>query len=568
MEKVSFIESIEKMIEQEDLISLGRDAQDIRGKFYDFILEQERQEQVKELEAREKGSEYTPLKFENEKDAFKSAFQIFQTKRKKQLEIVKILEEENLKQKRSLIEKLKQVIENEENIGAAFSIQKEIHEIWKKTGDIPRVKRDEVQKEYSRLMELFFYNINIYKELKEHDYHRNAQLKNEKIKEIQSLLNIKSIKDVEDLLRKHQDEWEEIGPAPNNEWEKIKEAYWQAVRSIYDKVNVFYSERRSAMMQNIERKKALIEKIKEITDRINEIDSLKKWNFESNNIKDLQQKWKQIGFGPKKENEAVWKEFRAYCDDFFNQKKSFNQNLEKHYNPFIEKKKALINKANELKDSSEWNETSKSFKSLQIEWKKIGNAGPRHENKLWRAFRKPCDDFFKAKEDFEKQEEKQKEKNIALYDALINSIKEYQTAGDLNKDLEELKQFSIQYKQLGGLPKEKQKNIYRSFKIHLDEQYEKLKIDPTKKEILLFKSKIDAIPAGKNRTEILYKEKTFLRKNIDKLTSEMLQIERNLSFFAQSKGSQKFREETQAKIDSIKHKIDLQKKMIKAIPNE
>ena len=114
-----------------------------------------------------------------EKDAFKISFQSFQEKRKKQLEIVKILEEENLKQKRSLIERLKQVIENEEKIGAAFSIQKEIHETWKKTGEIPRVKRDEIQKEYSRLMELFFYNIKIYRELKEHDYHRNSQLKKE-----------------------------------------------------------------------------------------------------------------------------------------------------------------------------------------------------------------------------------------------------------------------------------------------------------------------------------------------------------------------------------------------------
>ena len=568
MEKLSFIDSIEKMLEQEDLISLGRDAQDLRGKFYDYILEKERVEQVKQLEAKEKGTEYTPVSFENEKDAFKISFQSFQEKRKKQLEIVKILEEENLKQKRSLIERLKQVIENEEKIGAAFSIQKEIHETWKKTGEIPRVKRDEIQKEYSRLMELFFYNIKIYRELKEHDYHRNSQLKKEKIKEIQSLLNLKSIKEVEDLLRKHQDEWEEIGPVPNEEWEKIKESYWEAVKSIYDKINKFYSERRSAMMENIERKKDLIEQIKIILASIEELDHLKKWGSETNKIKDLQQKWKQIGFGPRKENDAVWKEFRGHCDAFFAQKKAFNKQLEDHYSEFIEKKKNLIEKAKSLCESKDWEEATNEFIRLQRQWKKIGNAGPRHENKLWKAFRKPCDQFFNSKEEFEKTLEKEKQENVVHYEKLIKSIKEFSPSGETKEDLEKLKNFSIEYKQLGGLPNASRKEIYNSFKKSLDQQYNKLKLSPEKKEIILYKSKIDAIPSGKNRTTILSKEKTQLKKNIERLTNEMLQIERNLSFFSQSKGSQKFIEQTQEKINLIKNKIELQKKLMRAIPNE
>ena len=147
MEPLSFIDSIKKMLQEEDLIFLGRDAQELRGKFYDFILEQERQEQVKQLEAKEKGDDYSPISFVDYKDTFKNLFQTFQEKRKKQLELIKILEQENLKQKKDLIEKLKTVIEKEENIGTAFSIQKEIHETWKKTGDIPRINRDEIQKE-------------------------------------------------------------------------------------------------------------------------------------------------------------------------------------------------------------------------------------------------------------------------------------------------------------------------------------------------------------------------------------------------------------------------------------
>ena len=123
---------------------------------------------------------------------------------------------------------------------------------------------------------------------------------------------------------------------------------------------------------------------------------------------------------------------------------------------------------------------------MQKEWKKIGNTGPRNENKLWKAFRKPCDDFFKAKESFEEVLEKQKIENISHYEALIKSIKEYNSSDDLNKDLDELKQFSIQYKQLGELPKNKQTEIYKSFKSNLSKQYENLNIDPDKKEIIFW----------------------------------------------------------------------------------
>ena len=568
MDTQSFITTLEKLLAEDDLISVGRDAQDLKGKFYDFILEQERKEQVKELEAKEKKEDYLPVSFNDVKDQFKDLFLEFQSKRKKQLDLVKILEEENLKQKNSLLAKLRTVIEEEENIGSAFSAQKEVHEAWKKIGDIPRAKRDDIQKEYSRLMELFFYNINIYRELKEHDYQRNAQLKSEKISQIQNLLGVKSIKEMESLLREYQNDWEGIGPVPNNEWEQIKESYWQSVKAVYEKINAYYNERRSAMIENIERKQVLIEELKLITEKADEIDSQKQWSGKTELIKELQLKWKQIGFGPKKENEAVWKEFRSHCDLFFEKRNAFNKAIEDQYSGLVKQKQALIEEAEKLKDSTEWDISTRKFISLQKEWKKIGNAGPRNENKLWRQFRKKCDYFFKAKEAQIESLEKEKEQNVAQYEALIQTVIAFKKSDDLQSNTKSLKEFHASYKKLGPLPKNKFSEINKAFKEALDRQYESLDIEPEKKELLLFKAKIDSISSGNNRTTILQKEKTSLRKNIDKITSNMLQMERNLSFFANSKGANKLKEETQGKINAMEQEINKLKRMLKAIPNE
>jgi hypothetical protein len=171
------------------------------------------------------------------------------------VELKTALENENFKQKKALVERLKDVIENEEKIGTAFNAYKEIHENWKKVGDIPRDKREALQKEYSRLLEIFFYNIKIYKELKEHDYKRNQQLKEALLFKLKQLRTANlPVREAEVSLRSIQDEWEEIGPVQNEEWESLKNAYWETVRGVYEKFNEHYEQQRVVLKENIDAK--------------------------------------------------------------------------------------------------------------------------------------------------------------------------------------------------------------------------------------------------------------------------------------------------------------------------
>jgi hypothetical protein len=375
----------------------------LKVEFDDWLLKAEGQQQVETLKAKDIGKEIEQIDFSIFKEKFYSLYGNYKENRKKQIEIKNQLEDENLKQKKILIADLKSLVENEENIGSAFKSFNSIQDTWKKIGDIPRVKRDEVQKEYSRLRELFFYNINMYREIKEHDYKRNFQLKKEVIYKLQSIRNSESqIKEIERGLRLLQDEWEDIGPVSNDEWESLKSSYWEAVRSIYEKINKHYDEYRQVQAENLNKKRALIEDLKSKIIIEEGVRTLKQWNQLTNEIKKVQDEWKKIGYASKKDNDKIWKEFRGVCNSFFDERKAFFRSKDDVDKVARDQKKELIEKAKAFKNISDFSAATKGLIQLQKQWKTVKNAG-RYERPLWEEFRKECDAFFNRKEEASKE---------------------------------------------------------------------------------------------------------------------------------------------------------------------
>ena len=568
METNHFIQEITTLLQADDLLSIGKEAQELKGKFDDFILEEERKEQVNQLNAAETGEAYEVKEFTEIKEAFYTQYSAFKAKRNEQKTLKDALEKENLRHKKSLIEKLQEVIENEENIGAAYNAQKEIHETWKKIGDIPRDKRDEIQRDYSRMLEIFFHNMKIYRELKDHDYHRNTQLKLALINQLEMLKNSANIKDMESALRTLQNEWEEIGPVQNEEWEKLKTNYWDAVRAVYEKINQFYNERRNIQLDNFEKKKELLTQVNQLTEKLGDNQTAKQWETSTEELLKIQAKWKTIGQAPKKENEEIWKSFRAACDLFFDTKKAFYKNIEAHQNEIADKKRKLIEEAKKIQNSTDWRTTSEKLIRLQKEWKNCGNAGQRLENKLWTEFRASCDVFFNARENNLKEQESELITNLEAKKAVLENLSGFVATGEKLADLNTLKQFADSWKAIGPIPAEGRDELYQSYKKVLDGHYETLQIDPAEKEMIIYKAKFESLPAGNDRTQALLREKTFIRKQIDQLNAEINQMENNLSFFAKSKGADALRKEVDGKIQQIQHRIGMFKQKLKAIPNE
>jgi hypothetical protein len=569
MENLNFQEQLENLVKSEDLIVIGREVNALKVQFEDFILEAERVQQVNQLEAQERGETYEQIDYKSHKETFYSVYKAFQDSRKKQIEIKSALENENFKQKRALMNRLKEVIEAEENIGSAFNAYKEIHETWKKIGDIPREKRDETQKEYSRLLEIFFYNIKIYRELKDHDYKRNFQLKEDVIFRLKQLRTKNlPVRELEASLRSMQDEWEEIGPVNNEDWESLKKNYWDSVKTIYEKINVHYEEQRNVLMDNLNKKKALVETLKSSVSDLNTIEKGKDWEAKTNEIIALQEQWKQIGFGPKKENDAIWKEFRSLCDTFFEAKKNFNKSLDNTFKEVADKKRALIAEVQEINTSTDWKKTADRIVFLQRKWKETGSAGQRYENKLWSEFRATCDVFYNSREKHFEEQETELVGNLERKVALIAEIEQYVVSEDKTEALSDLKNFNDRFSSIGHVPTKNKNEVFSSFKNVMDDKYASLKLEAKEKDMILYKAKVETMLASPERGKLLNQERFELKKQMDALNKEIIQMETNLSFFARSKGADQLRKDVEKKIDLSKEKITGLKRKLSSLPNE
>lgn len=575
MENMNFLETIKELAASENLLAVGRDVNELRTKFEDYALEAERKIQVAQLEAKDNPEAHDLAALESEltalatlKDDFYQIYGDFKEKRKVVIDAKNAVETENLGKKRSLISRLRETVTTEENIGAAFGALKEIQDKWKEIGDIPRDKRNDIQTEYSRLLEDFFYNIKIYKDLKDHDFHRNLQLKKDLIAELKQLNTVDSMKEVESTLKKLQNDWNDIGPVPNEEWETIKESYWTEVRSIYEKVNRFYDDRRAKLQANLEQKQALIEETKTIVAAKAENDSTKAWDVMTKAVLASQAKWKTIGFGPKKENDQVWKEFRAVCDDFFNAKKEFYSEIQGKYDALASKKKDLITQANALKDSTDWKDTANKLKQLQQKWKQIGHSGVKHEQKLWKEFRAACDAFFNSREAFFGAKDKENEVNLTAKKEVLAAIDAYKPNADKNTAIADLKKFAEDFNAIGHVPMKEKDAIFKGFKDAMDKQYGALKMEGEEMEKIMFQAKIDTMKASPNASRQLGDLKMDLRKQIDVQIKEIALLENNLGFFANSKGADALRKDVDKKIAKANEKIAGIKAKLKQIPNE
>lgn len=567
MEVNTFIERLNALVEQEDIIAVGRDVNELRTAFEDYLLEETRKFQVAQLTAEDNGETFDEsLDLAPLKESFYAIYNAFREKRRALIDEIKATEAENLRQKRQLIQDLKKVVENEENIGAAFSSQKEINEKWKNIGPIPRDKRQEVQQEYSRLLEDFFYNISIYKEIKAYDYKKNQSLKEEVIQKLQELLKEENIKTVEAQVKALQDNWDDIGPTEQEAWENLKTAYWDTVKAIYDKIRSHYDALREQQKENILLKNQLIEKVSAVFAK--DRDSAKAWNEDTKEIIAIQEEWKTIGFGPKKENELVWKEFRGICDAFFEAKSVFFEGVHEVYDKVAEQKQALIEKAEQLKDNTDWKNATAAIIQLQKEWKKLGSAGQRNENRLWKAFRSPIDAFFAAKEAHYKALDAANEENLKKKEELIEEIEKFELPSEKTAVIAQLKQFAQSFAEIGHVPIKQKDSIYQRFKKALDAHYQALKLEGQEKENVMFQAKLETLKSSPNASALLEKEKQFIRKKIDEVKQAIIQYENNLGFFSQSKGANALKDEVTKKIAREKEYLVELKQKLKAIPNE
>lgn len=530
--KAEILAKIIALNNQPSVLDAVNEFNDLVNEFYTLQNEEERLFEIEKMDriaAGEKPENIEKPIYEHLEE-FKAVTNVFKERRKVELTQIKDQENANFKQKKVYIAALTDLIQNEENIGKALTRFKEIQEGWKEVGPVPREKRQALQNEFSQLIDTFRYNIGIFKEIKDHDLNRNLALKKELIEKLKGLLQLDKIKEVENQLHSLQDEWNSLGGTHQEEWEKIKDEYWTTVNAVYEKIRKFYEERKAEQGKNLELKKQLIEKAREINER--ELTDHKHWQKASDQLLELQEEWKKAGYGPRDENEQIWQEFRGICNAFFARKKVFYGERNDQFSDVKARKEALIKEAEELKTSTDWKAGTQKILNLQKRWKEIGSAGPKFENQLWKKFREPIDFFFNAKDGHFKEQDNANVENLTKKQAVIDKIVAYEASGDTGKIIADLRAFSEEFAAIGNVPFEQKDAIYKAYKTALDDKYASLKIDKEEKEKVLFQAKIDAILTSNNKEKLIDQETSSIRQKIDILNKEVLKYENNLSFFS------------------------------------
>jgi hypothetical protein len=460
----------------------------------------------------------------------------------------------NLVIRQEIISKINDLSQLSDNIGAAIKKLVELQGQWKATGAVSPHKYKENQADYSKAIEEFNYKLSLSKQLQEHDLKRNYELKTELLEKIKSIKDQTNIKEAERLIKIYRNDWEEIGPVPNDKWDELKGGFRAALEEAYSKLKAHYNSVEEEKEANFTQKKSLLEKIKEINTK-SETASGPIWNNLTNELVTLQAEWKAIGRANAKDNDKAWAEFRELCDQFFDKKKLFFNAVHEKMSVIKGQKQELIGKANALKQSNDWQKTGLALIKLQDAWKKIPHACG-DETKLFNQFRAACNHFFDAKKAHFEAIDASFENNLAHKEDLLKKINEFTLSENTSENHAALKQFATDWNNAGMVPMKDKKRVNDAFYNRIDELYDKMNVTNAEKFIMQFKTKLERLSNGENPEIALKKEADYFKKQIDEINARIKTYDNNLGFFkTSSKGVNPFMKEIEDKINAEKQKI-------------
>lgn len=547
------LKRIQDLLQNEDLEAIRKDVrsaiEDFRAMNHEDIRNQRDAWAAREDRDPEEVFEYVHAPEQEDFDAAVVAF-----KEREKAWRHKVAEEQraNLALKEAMLDRLRKIIQEEENIGAAFAAFHEVREEWEKVGDVPGDKYKEIHDTYYRLRDDFFYNINIYKELQDNDLKRNLAAKEALLEQAKQLGEIEDMMAREKAARNLQRQWLDVGPSPRENYKELGDEFFGIVRPIYDAVKEHYDALRAGQTVAAENKENLIESMRALVAEEVE-DSHPAWSEATSKILALQKEWKATGFAGREKNEELWTRFRDLADVFFKRKQLFYDQLKEQGKENREKKEALIAAAEALKESTDWRNTTDELIKMQKQWKEIGPCSAGEEQRLWRKFRKAQDVFFKAKKAQFADRHEAEAANLKDKQALIDRIEQFELTGDRKADLDQLKAFSTDWNGIGHVPRKDLDGVMTRFRAAMDAKYDALSALRSERSIEHYRERVDNLAS--NDSNQLRREQNILREKIDRLKNRVTKTEENIERFT-GKGAEAIREQYEKSIRADKREIE------------
>ena len=501
---------------------------------------------------------------DEEEEVFKAEMGIIKEKRAQLFREQEAEKEENLKKKQDIIEKIKTMITSPEEANKSYQQFKALQAEWREIKSVPAEKANELWRNYQLYVEQFYDLLKLNSEAREYDFKKNLELKTKLCEAAEKLAEEPDAISAFHQLQKLHAEYREIGPVSKELREEIWSRFKAASTIINKRHQQYFEGIRAREEENLAKKTALCEKVEAIAKEENKGSA--DWERHTKEIIDLQAEWKTIGFAPQKMNVKIFERFRAACDDFFGRKAEFFKGLKDTFKANAEKKRALIEKAKALQDSTDWKSTSDKLINLQKEWKTIGMVPKKQGDQLWEEFLGACNKFFEARNAANAGTRSEEHQNLEKKRDVIERLKA--VAEETGEGLQEkVQQLVEEYQSVGHVPFREKDKLYEEYHAVLDKLYKELNISVAKRRLNNFKQNLKQV--AERGESALDNERARLFRQYEAIKQEVQTYENNLGFLSvSSKKGNSLIDEMNRKVQKLKDDMNLVREKIKAIDAE
>ena len=499
-----------------------------------------------------------------DEETFKAELGLIKERRAKLFIEQENQKQENLKRKLDIIEKIKSMVTSPEEANRNYQEFKKLQQEWKDIKLVPAEKANELWRNYQLYVEQYYDLLKLNSEAREYDFKKNLGIKTRLCEAAETLADEPDVISAFHQLQKLHQEFRETGPVAKELREEVWARFKAASTVINKRHQQHFDNLRSKEEDNLLRKTALCEKVEAIAKEENK--GAGDWEKRTRQIIDIQSEWKTIGFAPQKMNVKIFERFRAACDDFFGKKAEYFKGLKAQFAENADKKRALIEQAKALQDSTDWKSTSDKFIALQKEWKTIGMVPKKLGDQLWNEFLGACNKFFEARNAAHAGARSSERENLAQKRSIIRELKAIteETGEDLQEKVQELVD---KYQSIGHVPFKEKDKLYKEYHEVLDRLYDELHITTSRRRLENFKSNIKNM--AERSMDALDNERTRLMRRYESLKQEIQTYENNLGFLnAASKKGNSLIDEMNRKVQKLKDDCELVRQKIKAIDEE
>ena len=489
-----------------------------------------------------------PDEVENE---LKSLYAEFKERRAAYLAAEEARRADNLEKKQEILTRMEEIAGDIDNVNTKFPEFQQLQVDFKEIKDVPATAETDIWKQFQNVVESFYDNLKINKELRDFDFKKNLEAKRALIDEAKKLESVSDPVAAFRSLQGLHDQWRAIGPVAKEIRDEIWDEFKDASTVINKRHQDYFEQRKASELANEEAKTKLCEEIETI--KSDEIKTFADWNATTERIVELQKKWKEYGYASKKANTILYNRFRKACDDFFAAKAAYFQRTKDELNSNLEKKTALCEKAESLKNSDDVKKATDEIVKLQTEWKSIGSVPRKHSDALWQRFTSACNYFFDERKRQNKERHREEQENLDRKRDIIARLSELPKDGDRREIMPKIKELQAEWQTVGFVPFKMKDKIFTEYRAVCDALYDAYNQREARQRMSNFQNRVSELKGDGNK---INRERDRLIRVCESRRMELKTIENNMGFFSvKSSAGNSMLKDMENKVKRIKEDI-------------